>query len=156
MDNNPKQRLHELGITLPTPPSPVALYSPVKLVDISDSYTHAYVSGVLPIQNGELIYRGVVGKDVDEHQAQAAASLCALNILALLDKYVGIEKVSDAIQIVVFVCAVPTFERHSFVADAASRIINDILGAHTRAAVGVASLPLGSPVEVSGIFLSKR
>ena len=115
----------------------------------------AYVSGQLPRRGDELV-RGRVGEDVALEAAQAAAGLCAVAVLAVLRQALGeLAQVERCLQLSGFVNAAPDFTRHSEVMNGASALVADAFGeagTHTRAAVGVASLPFGVPVEVSAVF----
>ena len=113
-------------------------------------------SGQVAVADGELVATGVVGADVDVATARRAAWVCARNLLAAVrDEAGGLDQVR-AVRITVYVACAPTFTEQHLVADAATRLVLDVLGpergAHSRAALGVAGLPLGSPVEVDGLF----
>lgn len=103
-----------------------------------------------------LVATGLVGEAVDLTSAQRAAWVCARNVLeAVRAEAGGLERVR-AVRITVYVASAPGFAEQHLVADAATRLLHDVLGpergAHARAAIGVAGLPLGSAVEVDGIF----
>jgi enamine deaminase RidA (YjgF/YER057c/UK114 family) len=113
-------------------------------------------SGQVAVADNGLVATGVVGTDVDLATARRAAWVCARNVLAAVrDEAGGLDQVR-AVRITVYVACGPTFTEQHLVADAATRLVLDVLGpergAHSRAALGVASLPLGSPVEVDGLF----
>lgn len=144
-------RLKELGVTLPTPPMPVASYVPVTI-----SGSIAFVSGQIPIADGAIKYVGKLGVDVPMEAGQAAAQLCAINVLAQLKAAIGdLDRVVKCLKLGVFVNAAPDYTQHPEVANGASDLIAALYGdagKHARAAVGVGSLPRGVAVEVEAIF----
>jgi enamine deaminase RidA (YjgF/YER057c/UK114 family) len=99
---------------------------------------------------------GVVGKDLDVEAGRKAAYTAALNVLALTKKQLGsLDRVSYVVRLGVYVAATPEFTEHPKVADAASELLRDVFGEETvssRLVLGVASLPLGSPVELEVIL----
>ena len=114
-----------------------------------------FVSGQLPLKSGKLI-KGKVGKELNLEQAQEAAKLCAINILAQAKKISGnLDKIKGCIKITGYVNSIDTFTDQPKVINGASDLISSIFGdkgKHTRAAVSVNSLPLGAAVEIEGIF----
>ena len=145
-------RLQELGIVLPTPPMPVASYVPYvingKLVSIS---------GQIPIGPDGPTYLGKIGAGLSLEDGQAAARLCALNLLAQLKAACGgdLGKVRRCVKLTVFVNAAPDFTRQPEVANGASDLMVAVFGEagkHSRSAVGAGSLPRGVAVEVDGQF----
>ncbi len=147
-----KIRLEELGIKLPDAAPPAANYVPCTIVG-----NLAFVSGQLPMNNGKLQYIGKVGKDFTIDQGQAAARLCALNILAQLHIACqgDLDMISSCVKLTGFVNCLDDFTDHPKVMNGASDLMIEIFGdkgRHTRAAVGANSLPLGVAVEVEGIF----
>lgn len=144
-------RLRELAIDLPPAAAPAASYRPVVL-----HAGLAYVSGQLPREGADLI-RGRVGDGVDVADAKAAARACGLAILSVLREALDgdLGRVEGCLQLSGFVAAAPGFEAHSEVINGASDLMVEVLGpagGHARAAVGVATLPFGVPVEVSAVF----
>lgn len=142
------ERLKELNITLPNPPQPAGAYTPVTI-----SKNLAFVSGQVPMQDGAIIYKGVVN-DANIDMAKESAKLCAINILAQLQKKVGLDRVQKFIRLSGFVRSDPDFTAHPQVIDAASNLIFSVFGErgrHTRVAVGTISLPLGSMTEIDAI-----
>jgi enamine deaminase RidA (YjgF/YER057c/UK114 family) len=140
-------RLTERGITLPSAPAPVASYVPaVRFADLVQT------SGQLPFRDGQLMSAGLVGTDVDIEEGQAAARQCVLNALAAAAHAAGgAEHLVQVLKLTVFVASGPTFDQHPLIANGASDLVVDLFGdagRHARSAVGVSSLPLGSPVEV--------
>ena len=145
-------RLKELGVTLPTPPLPVASYVPCTV-----SGNIVFVSGQIPIADGAIKYVGKLGVDVPMEAGQAAAQLCAINLLAQLKVACGgdLDRVVRCLKLGVFVNATPDFSQQPEVANGASDLIAAVFGdagKHARAAVGVGSLPRGVAVEVDAIF----
>ena len=144
-------RLKELGVTLPTPPLPVASYVPCTV-----SGNIVFVSGRIPIADGAIKYVGKLGVDVPMEAGQAAAQLCAINVLAQLKSAIGdLDRVTKCLKLGVFVNAAPDYSQHPEVANGASDLIAAVFGdagKHARAAVGVGSLPRGVAVEVEAIF----
>jgi enamine deaminase RidA (YjgF/YER057c/UK114 family) len=144
-------RLKELGVTLPTPPLPVASYVPCTI-----SGNIVFVSGQIPIADGAIKYVGKLGVDVPMEAGQAAAQLCAINVLAQLKSAIGdLDRVVKCLKLGVFINAAPDYSQHPEVANGASDLIAAVFGdagKHARAAVGVGSLPRGVAVEVEAIF----
>ena len=139
-------RLDELGITLPAVAAPVAAYVPAV-----QTGNHVHTSGQLPFIDGSLPATGKVGADVSAEDAYGYARQAALNALAAVDNLVGLERIKRVVKVVGFVASDPTFTGQPGVINGASDVIGDIFGdagAHARSAVGVAVLPLDSPVEV--------
>lgn len=135
----------------PLPPVPVLPqgdYVPVRL--------HgglAFVAGMTPRENGVLTVTGRVGADLDASAARQAAGIAARRALSALEAAAGgLDRVAAALHLTVYVAAVDGFTEHSAVADGASQALTEALGDRgrvARAAIGVASLPGGAPVEVS-------
>lgn len=147
---SPEERLVELGIELPEPPSALGSYQPTHLVgDL------LYTSGVLPVWNGELRVAGVVGADLTVAQGAEAARLATINLLALLrDRLGSLDAVRQVVQLTGFVRSAPGFEQQPKVLNAASDLLFQVFGErgrHTRAALGTGDLPLGAAVEISAV-----
>ncbi len=141
-----RERLAELGLTLPPVVPPVASYVPAVR-----SGNHVFTSGQLPMVDGALHATGKVGAEVDPGVATEAARLCALNALAAIDALVGLESITRVVKVVGFVASAPGFTGQPGVINGASHLLGDVFGdagVHARSAVGVAELPLGAPVEV--------
>lgn len=143
----PSERLAELGLSLPKVAAPVAAYVPA-----SRHGNLIFTSGQLPVVSGDLTVAGVVGGDVSVEDATEAAKTCALNALAAAAELAGgIDNIARIVKVVGYVASEPGFTGQPAVINGASNIIGEIFGeagAHARAAVGVAALPLGAPVEV--------
>lgn len=141
-----RERLAELGLTLPPVVPPVASYVPAVR-----SGNHVFTSGQLPMVDGALHATGKVGAEVDPEVATEAARLCALNALAAIDALVGLESITRVVKVVGLVASAPGFTGQPGVINGASHLLGDVFGdagVHARSAVGVAELPLGAPVEV--------
>jgi enamine deaminase RidA (YjgF/YER057c/UK114 family) len=145
-------RLARLGIALPTAPRPVANFVPCVL-----SGATLYVSGQVPALDGELRYRGKVGREVSLEDARAAARLCALNILAQARAHLGhLDRVARVCMVQGFVNAIPEFTEHPQVINGASdlfvQVFGEEIGSHARFALGAGSLPFNVAVEVAAIL----
>lgn len=144
---SPSVRLRDLGITLPPVAAPVAAYVPA-LVSAGQVFT----SGQLPMVAGHLPLTGRVGVDVTPEQAYDLARTAALNALAAAASVAGgIDGIRRVVKVVVFVASDPGFSGQPQVANGASELLQAVFGQrgqHVRSAVGVAVLPLNSPVEV--------
>jgi enamine deaminase RidA (YjgF/YER057c/UK114 family) len=147
-----ERRLAELGIELPEPSAPGANYVPfVRTGDL------VFVTGQLAQWNGERRFVGKLGREFGVAEGQAAARLCALNVVAHLRTAVegDLDRVRRCVRIAVFVNSVPEFHAQSQVANGASDAFVEVLGEagrHARMAVGVAALPYDVAVEVEGLF----
>jgi enamine deaminase RidA (YjgF/YER057c/UK114 family) len=141
-----RQRLEELGLTLPSVVPPVAAYVPaVRTGNL------VWTSGQLPMVEGNLPAIGKVGGQVSAEQAKELARTCALNALAAIDALVGIDSVVRVVKVVGFVASSPEFTGQPAVINGASELLGEVFGdagRHARSAVGVAVLPLDAPVEV--------
>ena len=150
--NNIDERLTAEGITLPDAPAPAANYVPfIKTGNL------VVISGQLPFSDGKVKFKGRLGDTVAVEEGIQSARLCAINLLANLKVACGgdLSKVTRVVRLGGFVAATPEFEQHPAVINGASDLMASIFGdagAHARAAVGVASLPLGASVEVEGMF----
>ncbi|MHC4713433.1 MAG: RidA family protein [Planctomycetota bacterium] len=146
----PEERLEQLGITLPAVAAPVANYIPAKTVG-----PLIYISGQIPMVEGDLVCTGKVGAEVSLEQAREAARVTAVNILAALKSVAGDLSRVEAVRVEGFVASVDGFTDQAKVLNGASDLIVEILGdagRHTRFAIGAAELPLGAPVEISAVF----
>ena len=147
-----ESRLKNLGLTLSTPPKPVASYVPYTI-----SGNQVFVSGQVPVSDGALKYVGKLGADFSVEVGQAAAQLCAINILSVLKEACGgdLERVVRVLKVNVFVNATPDYDKQPEVANGASDLFVAVFGdagRHARAAVGMGSLPRGVAVEVDAVF----
>ena len=146
----PEERLQELGVSLPAPAVPVAAYVPCVRTG-----SLVYVSGQVPVLDGKPSHLGHLGDNVDLEDGRAAARTCAVNVLAALKAELGeLSRVRRVVKVTGFVASTPDFTDHPKVINAASELFGDAFGdagRHARAAIGVAALPLGVPVEVEAI-----
>jgi len=145
-------RLKELSITLPKASPPVASYVPYVI-----SGNLVFISGQVTLGPQGLEYVGQLGKEFNVEQGQAAARLCALNIIAQLREACGgnLDRVTRCVKVTGFVNAVQGFAQHPEVINGASDTIVQVFGdtgRHARAAVGAGSLPRNVAVEVEAIF----
>jgi enamine deaminase RidA (YjgF/YER057c/UK114 family) len=152
MTSKVEARLKELNIALPTPPAPVASYVPFVVTG-----SLVFISGQVTLAEGGLKYVGIVGKDLTLEDGQAAARLCAVNVVAQLKAACSgdLDRVKRCVKLGVFVNAIPGFSQHPEVANGASDLIVEIFGdagRHSRAAVGAGSLPRNVAVEVEAVF----
>ena len=148
---SPEDRLARLGIHLPDAPTPFGAYVPAV-----QAGNLLFLSGMLATSGHAAIVVGIVGKDLDVEAGREAAYTAALNGLALTRKLLGsLGRVNRVVRLGVYVAATAEFTEHPKVADAASELLRDIFGEGTvssRLVFGVASLPLGSPVELEVIL----
>ncbi|GLK75638.1 hypothetical protein GCM10008171_08920 [Methylopila jiangsuensis] len=144
-------KLAELGVTLPTPAAPVANYVPAVVTG-----DQLFISGQLPMGPDGLSLTGRLGDGVSIEDAQAAAKLCAINILAQARAALGdLERVVRVVKLGAFVASTPEFTDHAKVVNGASDFLVAALGdrgRHARSAVGVAALPLGAAVEIDAVL----
>jgi len=141
-----KARLAELGIELPGVAAPLAAYVPAVR-----SGSHVYTSGQLPFVDGKLAATGKVGAEVSPEEAKRYARTAVLNALAAVDSVVGIDSIVRIVKVVGFVASAEGFTGQPAVVNGASETLGEIFGEsgiHARSAVGVAELPIGSPVEI--------
>lgn len=144
-------RLQELGITLPTPPAPVASYVPYVIVG-----KLVHVSGQVSVDAHGGI-KGKLGDAIEVEEGQAAARLCALNLLAQVKAACGgdLDKVKRVVKLNGFVNVTPDFDPIPVVMNGCSDVMVQVFGEagrHARSAVGQANLPLNYAVEVDGVF----
>lgn len=146
-----EDRLLQLGIRLPDAPTPFGAYVPAV-----QSGNLLFLSGMLATAGHAPIVRGVVGRDLDVTTARKAAHTAALNALALTKQQLGsLNRVSRVIRLGVSIAAIPEFTEHPLIADGASELFRDVFGSEmlsSRLVLGVASIPLGSPVELEVIL----
>lgn len=145
-----EDRLAELGLTLPAVAAPVATYVPAV-----QSGKYVYTSGQLPFVDGVLLATGKVGDGeglVDPADAAGHARTAALNGLAAVAALIGdLDQVQRVVKVVGYVASDPSFTGQPRVVNGASELLGEVFGdagVHARSAVGVAVLPLDSPVEV--------
>ena len=139
--------LSKLNLLLPEAPKPVAAYIPAK-----QSGKLVFTAGQLPMVNGELISKGLLGQDVEIEEANKAAQICTLNALAAIKGVIGdLDRIKQIVRVVGYVASVPTFTQQPAVVNGASELLLEIFGEsgkHARSAVGMAVLPLNASVEI--------
>lgn len=144
-------RLAELGIELPTPAAPAANYVATVVTG-----QQLYVSGQLPMDQDGVRFKGRCGDDYGIEEGQAAARLCAINVLAQAKAATGdLERIARLVKLTAFVSSTPRFTDQPRVVNGASDLMVAVLGdkgRHARSAVGVAALPFGVSVEIEAIF----
>ena len=146
-----EQRLKELGIKLPTPPQPFGIY--VEAVQTGDLL---FLTGMLPTEGRSAKFIGRVGAELDVEAGRKAAHLAALNVLAVARQHLGsLDKVTRIVRLGVYVATSGDVRDQPRIADAASELLQDVFGKEknpSRLVYGVASLPLGTPVELEIVF----
>lgn len=143
----PEDRLKELGIILPEAPRPIGFYVPaVRAGDL------LFLSGMLPIREGKLLYKGKVGKDITVEEAQEAARATLINALSVIRAELGdLGKVKRVVRLSGYVASATGFNQQPAVLNAASEILAKVFGdrgLHSRIAIGVSELPMDSPIEI--------
>ncbi|HEV7956953.1 MAG: LysR family transcriptional regulator [Microbacteriaceae bacterium] len=140
-------RLASLGLRIPEVAAPVAAYIPAVA-----SGNLVYTSGQLPFVDGSLVETGKVGATVSAERAKELAAICVLNALAAAHTAIGsLDRVTRVVKVVGFVASDPSFTGQPGVINGASELLSELFGdagRHARSAVGVAVLPLDSPVEI--------
>lgn len=147
----PEERLASLGIELSAPAPPAGTYAPAV-----QAGALLFVSGQVPVRDGKVAFRGKVGRDVTPDEAYQAARLCALNALAAAKAALGsLDRIRSVVRTAGYVASAEGFTGQPAVVNGASDLLAEIFGERgvgARAAVGVAELPLGVPVEIEFIF----
>src|SRR6201987_3458572 len=146
-----EQQLKELGIKLPAPPEPFGTYA-----EAVQTGNLLFLSGMLPTEGRAAKFVGRLGAELDVEAGRAAAHLAALNVLAVARQHLGpLDKVTRIVRLGVSVATSGDVRDQPKVADAASGLLEDGFGKEKntcRLVYGVASLPLGTPVELEFIF----
>ena len=146
-----EQRLKELGIQLPVPPAPFGIY-----MEAVQSGNLLFLSGMLPTEGRVAKFIGRVGAELDVDAGREAARLAALNVLGVARQRLGsLDRVTRIVRLGVSVATSGDVRDQPKVADAASELLQDVFGkdkSPCRLVYGVASLPLGTPVELEVIF----
>lgn len=148
----PEERLTELGYELPAPNPAVGSY--VGAVTVGNT---VFVSGHGPYRDGEFVFKGKLGREVDVATGQQAAALTIVNLLASLKQEIGeLSRVKRVVKLLVLVNSDPEFGEQPMVANGASDLLVEVFGSvrgpHARSAIGMGALPFGIPVEIEGIF----
>ena len=149
-----KEKLAEIGLTLPVAAAPVAAYVPaVKTGNL------VFTAGQLPVVDGKVLITGKVGAEVTPEQAKDMAQICALNALAAISLVADIDQIERIIRVGGFVNGVPGFVAIPQVVNGASELLiklfGEINGKHARTAIGLAELPLNAPVEIEMVVQLK-
>lgn len=147
---DPLARLVEKGLSLPEPPEPGGTYDSVRVIG-----GIAYVAAQFPFVNGGLAFQGRLGRELTTQDGYRAAELCALNILAQVDRYVGFDHVLGLNRFEAYMLTVEGWDDFPLVLDGASHLFLDVLGdagRHARALFGVERLPLNAPIELTATF----
>jgi len=146
-----EQRLKELGIKLPTPPEPFGIYA-----EAVQTGNLLFLTGMLPTEGRTAKFVGRIGAELDVEAGRQAARLAGLNALAVVREYLGsLDRVTRVVRLGVSVATVGDVRDHPKVADGASELLQEVFGKEknpSRLVYGVASLPLGTPVELEVIF----
>ncbi len=149
-----EEKIKELGFELPQAAKPLAAYVPAKQVG-----NLVMTSGQVPLLNGEIKYKGKIGKDLTEEDGIKAAQVCALNCLAAIKDLIGsLDKIEEILKLTVFVNSPEDYIAHPKIANGASELLLNIFGdkgKHVRSALGVSGLPLNSAVEIEMIVKLK-
>ncbi len=148
---SPSSRVRELGLVLPTPPTPLGAY-----VESSDAGNLLFLGGILPVANGKLAISGRLGDNISVEQGRKAALISSLNALAVAKEHLGdLDRLKKLVKLTVLVATTEQFTENAPVADGASNLFIQIFGpktGHVRLAYGVQSLPVSAPLVVDTIF----
>jgi enamine deaminase RidA (YjgF/YER057c/UK114 family) len=153
MTSQIEKNLEELNIKIPQVSAPAANYAP-----FVQTGNQVFISGQLPIEDGQIKYTGKVGAEISIEDGKKAAAICAINIIANLKNACGgnLDKVVKCVKLGIFVNAHPDFTDHPVVGNGASDLIvsvfGDDKGKHARFAMGAGSLPKGVSVEIDAVF----
>ncbi|RAZ92849.1 RidA family protein [Mesorhizobium hawassense] len=146
-----EQRLNDLDIALPPPPTPFGAY--VETVTIGNLL---FLSGMLPVVGRELQFIGRVGGALSVEDGRKAAEIACLSALSAAREHLGsLDKITGVAKLGVYIATEVDFRDHPKVADGASELLVKVFGTGMlsgRVVLGVASLPLGMPVEVELVF----
>jgi len=146
-----EQRLKELGLELPVPPEPFGIYA-----EAVQAGNLLFLTGMLPTEGRAAKFVGRIGAELDVEAGRNGARLAALNAIAVARQYLGsLDKVTRVVRLGVAVATSGDVREQPKVADGASELLQDVFGKDknpSRLVYGVASLPLGTPVELELIF----
>jgi enamine deaminase RidA (YjgF/YER057c/UK114 family) len=146
-----EQRLLQLCIKLPTPPEPFGIYA-----EAVQTGNLLFLTGMLPTVGREAKFIGRVGAELDVQTGREAAYLAAINALAVARQHLGsLDKVTRIVRLGVLVATSGDVREQPKIADGASELLQDVFGKDknpSRLVYGVASLPLGTPVELEVIL----
>ncbi|TBL76007.1 RidA family protein [Paenibacillus thalictri] len=148
------ERLKSMGIELPTPGAPAAMYIPAVTVG-----NLVYTSGNDCRINGKLIYEGKLGREVTIEQGQQAARQTMINLLGVLQWHLGdLDRVERVVKLLAFVNSADGFADQPYVINGASELLEQVFGEsgkHARSAIGTSDLPFNTPVEIEMIVQLK-
>lgn len=147
----PEEKIKDLGIEIPNAPQALGSYVPaVRTGNL------VFLSGILPLVDGQLLRHGRVGEQISADDAEEDARRAVLNALAVLRSYLGsLNAVKRCVKITGYIASSPDFTEQPKIMNAASDLLHEIFGEtgrHARAAIGATVLPLNSPVEIEFIF----
>jgi enamine deaminase RidA (YjgF/YER057c/UK114 family) len=146
-----ERRLHDLGMVLPAAPHPLGAY-----VESVQSGNLLFLSGMLPVKDGQLQFIGRLGKELDAAIGRDALRIATLNALAAAKEHLGsLDRVTKVVRVGVYLATSGDFYNQPVVGDAASELLQNVFGpgkTSVRTILGVASLPLGAPVMLELTF----
>jgi enamine deaminase RidA (YjgF/YER057c/UK114 family) len=147
----PGTRLRELGLELPTAPTPLGAY-----VEAAQTGSLLFLSGVLPVVNRKLSIAGRLGENLSVEQGREAARIAAMNTLAIAQEHLGdLNRLKRLVKLSLILLTTEQFVEHATVADGASDLFVQLFGAengHVRTVYGAQSMPIGTPAIVEVIF----
>lgn len=145
-----EEKLREIGISLPEPPEPAAVYVPAQTTG-----NLVFTSGNDCRINGEFLYTGKLGKDLTIEQGKEASRQTMINLLAVLKAHLGnLDRINKIVKILAFVNSSPEFIEQPYVINGASELLEEVFGEkgkHARSAIGTSNLPFNIPVEIEMI-----
>lgn len=143
-------KLAERNLALPEPPKPGGAYESVRIIG-----GIAYVAAQFPFRQNTLLFRGRFGQELTTADGYQAAEMCALNVLAQINHYVGFDRILGLNRIDAYMLTVDGWDEFPQVLDGASHLFLNVLGdagRHARALFGVHRLPLNAPIELTTSF----
>ena len=144
-------RVAALGLVLPAPPTPLGAY-----VEASETGNLLFLSGILPIVDGNVAMPGRLGENLSVEQGQEAARVASLKVLAAAKQHLGsLDRIKKLVKLSVLIATTEDFTAHAGVADGASNLFVQLFGpesGHVRLVYGVQSLPINAPLIVDAIF----
>lgn len=146
-----EEKIKELGYDLPVPPQPLGSYVPcIKIGNL------LFLSGILPLRNGKLIRKGIVGENITIEEAKEDIKITVINALAIVKSYIGsLNKIKKCVKMTGYIASSKNFFDQPSLLNSASDLLYEIFGEkgkHTRVAIGVNVLPFNAPVELEFIF----
>jgi enamine deaminase RidA (YjgF/YER057c/UK114 family) len=143
------ERLRAAGLRLPEPPRPLGRYVPAVAAS-----GLLFLSGMLPLRDGEPAMSGRLGQELDTAAGREAARLAALNALAVTDAETGLDSVTRVVRLAVHIACDPGFRHHAAVADGASEVFDTAFAPtrHSRLVFGSTALPTGMPLELEVVL----